>query len=58
MALHGSLMWPLSCVSWPCLQGTHHSKSQQELSEAAFWDALLVKNEAGRAGAEILGDLS
>lgn len=58
MALHGSLMWPLSCVSCPCLQGTHHSKCQQELSKAAFWDAVLVKNGAGREGAEILGDLS
>lgn len=49
---YGPFQW--FCVSCPCLQGTHHSKSQQELSQAA----LLVKNGTGREGAEILGDLS
>lgn len=47
-----------SCVSCPCLQGTLYSKIQQELSEGALWDALLVKNGTGREGAEIWGDLS
>lgn len=44
--------------SCPCLKGTHHSKSQQELSEAAVLDALLVKKGTGREGREIWGDLS
>lgn len=46
-----------SCGSCPCSKGAHHSKSQQELSEAAVPDAPLVKNGTGREGTEILGVL-